>query len=712
MTGETAQVSSASMTTPSRAVFLSYASEDAPAAQRIADALRAAGIDVWLDQSELRGGDAWDRQIRGWIHECQLFIALISAHSEARDEGYFRREWKLAVDRTHDMLDKKAFLLPVAIDATPERGAAVPDKFHEVQWTRLSGGDASPEFVARVKGLLSSEPLATARAPAGADSVSPPIPLTTGRPSPPRPAVAIAVAVLALAALAYLLINKPWISRPPAPAATSSATSAPGAPPAAFNPPPHSIAVLPFVNMSGDKEQEYFSDGLSEELINSLSRINQLQVAARTSAFSFKGKDTDIRTIATRLNVATVLEGSVRRSPHTVRVTAQLINAVSGYHLWSQTYDRDWGDVLKTQSEIANAVAKALLSVPSLSVDEPVTRGSEHLLGGLQNQGDLASKIELGGTRNPAAFDAYLRATRADFGAKNIRDEQAAIASYTEAIRLDPNYALAFAGRSMALVQYSAIRARGPEIGEDFHTAQADAHKAVALAPKLAEGHLALAVILEAVLNFPSASEEYEHALALAPGNVRVLQGYGAFAISMGHLDAGLAAARRAVTLDPLNRWAHWSLSYALKAARHYDEAIVAYKDAAALSPDDPKPAILGLLYYAQADYQNARAECEIATLLPFRQLCLAMTYDKLGRHADAEAMLAKLRAEMGNASACDYAMIYAQWGNTTQALNWLETAMRLRDSGLSTLKVNALLDPLRQEPRFQAIERELRFPD
>src|SRR6516165_7419533 len=167
----------------SGAVFLSYASQDAEAAQKICDALRSAGVDVWFDQSELRGGDAWDRQIRERIHDCRLFIALISAHTEARDEGYFRREWKLAVDRTYDMLDKKAFLLPVAIDATAERGAAVPDKCHEVQWTRLPGGEAPPEFVARIKRLLSPESPTTAGSPAGAASGSAPIPLTTGGPS-------------------------------------------------------------------------------------------------------------------------------------------------------------------------------------------------------------------------------------------------------------------------------------------------------------------------------------------------------------------------------------------------------------------------------------------------------------------------------------------------------------------------------------------------
>jgi hypothetical protein len=146
------------VSTPTGAVFLSYASEDAEAAQRICAALRSAGVEVWFDQSELRGGDAWDRQIRERIHDCRLFIALISAHTEARDEGYFRHEWKLAVERTHHMSDKKPFLVPVVIDDTRERGASVPDKLHEVQWTRLPGGETPPEFVERVRRLVSPEP--------------------------------------------------------------------------------------------------------------------------------------------------------------------------------------------------------------------------------------------------------------------------------------------------------------------------------------------------------------------------------------------------------------------------------------------------------------------------------------------------------------------------------------------------------------------------
>ena len=148
----------------SNAVFVSYASEDAEAAQRICDGLRAAGIEVWFDKSELRGGEAWDRQIRERVHDCRLFVAVISAHTESRDEGYFRREWRLAVERAGDMADKRTFVLPVVIDDTRERGAAVPDKFHDVQWTRLPAGETTTAFVTHVAELSAQAPAATAAA--------------------------------------------------------------------------------------------------------------------------------------------------------------------------------------------------------------------------------------------------------------------------------------------------------------------------------------------------------------------------------------------------------------------------------------------------------------------------------------------------------------------------------------------------------------------
>ena len=324
--------------------------------------------------------------------------------------------------------------------------------------------------------------------------------------------------------------------------------------------------MLPFVNLSGDKEQEYFSDGLTEELLNSLAQINDMQVAARTSAFSFKGTNTDIGTIAHKLNVAAVMEGSVRRSEHTVRVTAQLINAVTGFHLWSKTYDRDLGDVLKLQTEIATAVADAL----------KVT-----LLG------DVAAKIGLGGTHNPAAFDAYLRAAKAFQSRHQDKEIPTAIVAYTEAIRLDPNFALAFSGRSIALTTYAGDEATGAAVREGYEKAESDARQAVALAPGLAEGHLALASVFETgTLDFARAGDEYERALALAPGNAQVLRLSGVFAAYMGHFDTGVAAAHRAVVLDPLDRRSHSALGRALYAARRYREAAAAHAEAISVNPD------------------------------------------------------------------------------------------------------------------------------
>jgi TolB-like protein/DNA-binding winged helix-turn-helix (wHTH) protein/Tfp pilus assembly protein PilF len=462
----------------------------------------------------------------------------------------------------------------------------------------------------------------------------------------------------------------------------------------AFSPPPHSIAVLPFVNISGDKKQDYFSHGLTEELLNSLSHIDGLQVAARASSFSFR-EHPDIADVAHKLNVATVLEGSVRRSGHTLRITAQLNNAVTGFHLWSQTYDRDLSDVLKLQTEIANAVANAL----------KVT-----LLG------DVAAKIELGGTRNPDAFDAYLRASKhAAAVVESAEEWQPALDAYGEAIRLDPGYALAFAGRSLAFTAYGGNAAVGiAAIRASFDKAEADARKALSLAPDLGEAQLALAeVLLIGSLDFVQAMREFDRALTLAPNNARVLADYGRFTVFMGHADEAIAAARRALLLDPLNPVTYRRLGSALYFGRHFADALGAYRDSIALQPDAPGGnAAVGLAYYSLGNLESARSFCEMTPSHWANQECLALVYERLGRHADAEAVLAQMKAADGDDAAYNYAEIYAQWGNATSALQWLDRAVQLRDTGLHGLKVDPLMDPLRKEPRYQAIVRALKFPD
>jgi TolB-like protein/lipoprotein NlpI len=621
--------------TPTGAVFLSYASQDAAAAQRICAELRLAGVEVWFDQSELRGGDAWDQSIRRQIKTCALFIPVVSRHTHDRAEGYFRLEWKLAVDRSHLIMANKAFLLPVVVDDTRDDDENVPDKFRDVHWTRLPAGETPQAFVQRVQRLLSGETSTTTQAGAASGAV----------------------------------------------------------PTAVFAPAPHSVAVLAFVNMSGDKEQEYFSDGLTEELLNSLAEINELRVAARTSAFFFKGKDTDLGTIARNLNVGAILEGSVRRSGNTIRITARLINAVTGFHLWSKIYDRDVGDVLKVQTEIAVAVASAL----------KVT-----LLG------NEAAKIELGGTRNPGAFDAYLRGSKAVNSGEGASSYQSAIAAYTEAIRLDPNYALAFASRSVARSNFAGEFAKETDIRGFYARVQADAREALKLAPELAEGHLALARFLSSSrLDFTGASEAYERAMALAPGNAEVLAESGLFAVYMGRLDAGLAAARHAVALDPLNPRRRAQFGEALFWTRRYQEAVAAFGEVISLEPDFKRAyGFRGVAYYWLGEFQSARSSCETKPDHWSSLWCLALTYEKLGRHVDAEVELKKLQTAFGDASAYQCATIYAQWGNTGKALEWLARAVRLPDPGVGHVKTDPLMDPLREEPRFQAIERSLKFPN
>ena len=672
------------MTEPSHAVFLSYASQDAQAAQKICEALRVAGIEVWFDRSELRGGDAWDQSIRKQIKTCALFLPVISHTTHDRVEGYFRLEWKLGIDRSHLISADRAFLLPVVIDDTRDDDERVPERFRDVQWTRLPGGVTPAAFVERVRrllsGELSQEPTRTASAAARLPAAPP-----TRRPvlaSWRSKAALLATIAVIVAALGYVVVNRLVLSK----------RGVEVAPATAFAPPPHSIAVLPFVNLSGDKEQEYFSDGLTEELLNSLSAINELQVAARTSAFSFKGKDNDIGMIARKLNVGALLEGSVRRSEHTIRITAQLIDAVTGFHLWSKTYDRNLGDVLDLQTEIATAVSEAL----------KVT-----LLG------DVAARIELGGTHNPAAFDSYLRASKAYASRHEAKSVPTAIAAYTQAIDLDPNYALAFAGRSRAFATYATEVAEGAEVRESFIKAEADAKRAIELAPDLAAGHMALARVFQTgTLDFARAREEYERAQVLAPGNATVLSASAGFDAIMGQSGAGIAALRRAVVLDPLSSTPYGALGEALYAARRYGEAATVFSQGINVDPNFKLTyAFRGLALYGLGDLEKARASCESQRDDWLSQVCLAVVYNKLGRRADAEAVLAKLKATQGDDAAYQYAQIYAQWGARPKALEWLDKAMSVRDPGLEFLKADPLFDPLRKEPRFQAIEQELKFP-
>jgi TolB-like protein len=462
---------------------------------------------------------------------------------------------------------------------------------------------------------------------------------------------------------------------------------------AAFAPPAHSVAVLPFTNLSGDPKQEYFSDGMSEELINALVHVEALRVTARTSSFSFKGESVDIGTIARKLNVAAILEGSVRRSGNTVRITAQLINTVSGVHMWSEDYDRDLKNALALQTDIATTVAQQL---------------EARLLG------DEAAKIGAGGTKNPEAYDAYLRGVQQSNFYE--RDVDAALPALDQAIKLDPNYAAAYAMRARLLQDeyiYETNRGSRARLPEQIRLA---AEHAVMLAPQMGAAHLEMArYYLFSKFDFQSAAREYDLALQLSPGSAYLQEQYALFQAQLGHFDSAIAAGRRGVALDPEDAFVHAALSVVLKVARRYDEALKVARDGIALNPSTTVELPESLV--ASHQYDAARELCENPHS-PLgednRHFCLALAYHGLGKldKARTETRLLANRLDTdGGFVRFHLAGVYAQLGDAGASLRTLVIAESMRDPLLGWIKFNWMFDPIRNEPQYQAIVTRMNFP-
>jgi TolB-like protein/Flp pilus assembly protein TadD len=671
------------VTEPSHAVFLSYASQDAQAALRIAGALRAGGIEVWFDQSELRGGDVWDRQIQQQIHDCRLFIPVVSANSERRDEGYFRREWGLAVDRTRDMAENKAFLVPVVIDDTPERGASVPEKFHHVQWSRLPAGQTPAAFVERVQRLLLPESSAAPRtgAPApGLATVAGSRPPTSWRP---KRALPVAVAVVVAAAAGYVAVERLWTSKRAAaqPAVTANAAAA------EFSAPPHSIAVLPFVNMSGDKEQEYFSDGLTEEMINLLGQVPDVRVPARTSSFYFKGRNETIGNIARMLKVRLVLEGSVRKAGKRLRITAQLIRADNGYHVWSHTYDREDTDIFAVQDDIAAAVVSAL----QVSLGGPVP--------------DTGSR----GTRNTEAYNEYLRGTQLD-QRDSLEMLRRAVDAYHRAIELDPNYAAAYAGLAAAEATLGDLTGGT----QGIERAVKDADKAIALAPADATGYTARSLLRTVWLwEWSAAQADIEKALALG-GRTRAVLGRQARLLAvLGRLPEAIAAEKEATDLDPLSSSAWDNLGLYQMSRGDYADAGASLGRELEIEPGSVFGLThLGMLRLLENKAQDALEAFRRIDQEGFRLAGVAMAQHTLGRTHESQQTLTELEARHAQEQAFQIAEVCAWLGEKDQAFDWLERAYRQRDGGVSLIKFEPTLRGLRDEPRFKALLRKLNLPE
>jgi TolB-like protein/Tfp pilus assembly protein PilF len=543
------------------AVFLSYASEDAEAALKICEALRAAGIEVWFDQSELRGGDAWDRKIRREIRECALFIPIISKNTQARTEGYFRLEWHLADQRTHLMGKGRPFLVPVCLDDMCV-DADLPDSFSIVQWSRLPAGATPPAFIERVARLLCPQP-----------------PTLPGH----APSVALSIA-----------------------------------------PAPHpihekSVAVLPFANLSADKENEYFSDGLAEEILNSLCQVEGLRVASRNSSFSFKGRNTELGEIANKLHVAIVLEGSVRRAGNRLRITVQLVDARNGSSLWSERYDRELADIFETQDDIARAVTERL----KLTLDRNPTRS----------------------TNSPEAYELYLKG-RHFWHQRSEPMLHAAIEQFERAIQIDPQYALAHAGLADC---YAILRAFGWLSGQASRApAHAAAAKAMALAPSVWEVNFTQALYIVHLESAWRGAEPYfQKAIDINPRSSLAQVYYGLFLSAAGRPEEAARQAHLACELDPLSPITFGHASSTLCAIGYFDAAERAALHALELQPDF----VLGLVNCGLARCGLGRdteaiEPLERAAVLSRAPVCvgwLGFGYAHGGRDEDAGRLLREL---------------------------------------------------------------------
>jgi TolB-like protein/Tfp pilus assembly protein PilF len=498
--------------------------------------------------------------------------------------------------------------------------------------------------------------------------------------------ITISLLVLAIGLFAFdrfipRRVEPPTASREaqtPAVPSASTPSAASAAPAASEN----SIAVLPFVNMSSDKEQDFFSDGISEELLNLLAQIPQLQVTARTSSFAFKGKETGIPEIARTLHVAHVLEGSVRKSGNSVRITAQLIKAGTDAHLWSQTYDRKLDDIFAIQDEIAADVVKQLR----------VT-----LLG-------AAPKAR---TTNPEAYALYLQAVQ--LGRQNTAEAfKQSDALLHKALAIDPRYAPAWAASAENFYHDVSLGLLSGK--EGYAQAREAAMKAVAIDPDYAPAHARLGLIAMYGDNDPGgAAQHFNHALALDPADPDVLRNSATLLESLGRLDEALALDEAVVRRDPVNVSALYNLGVDQRCVGRLDAAIASLRTVLSLAPGRGQAYYwLGTAMLLKGDAQGALAQIEQETSGPWKMFGLPMAYHALGRKADSDAALAAVIAKYEKDGAYNIAYVYAYRGEADKAFAWLDKAVEYGDPGLSDVVTENLFDNIHNDPRWLPFLRKI----
>ena len=514
---------------PTSAVFLSYASQDAEAAARICEALRAVGVGVWLDQSDLRGGDSWDTQIKKQIHECALFIPVISAHTNARTEGYFRREWNLAARRILDMAQDTAFLVPVVIDETRETDARVPEEFLRAHWTRLPGGETPPAFAQRVRQLLDADSTAVdnTRSLARPGGIR-----ATGSVYDKVRKQPVRFALLAMAAVAAVLAFG-WAFREWA--ARDDPRPSDDLPLASTELPARSVAVLAFENRGGSEGSGTLTEGIPETVLHQLGLLPGLTVIARGSSFAFRDRGEDLRVIGRKLNVRYLLEGSVQAAGNKLRVTSRLVDAQTGVSVWSEQFNPDLQDLFAVQDEIALAVARAM----RLTLDAA---------------NDPATGTRASATKNYDAYFEFLRG-RALLASVRVSDLPAAIDALTAAMRRGPTSASPYVLLARAKVLQAEQEAAG-ELTEKFTKTLANSigllNEAIELDPQSGEAYVERGY-LNLYFDVAEADADLRRGLELAPNLARGYEGLAAVLFqSVARRREALEMLEKARKLDPL----------------------------------------------------------------------------------------------------------------------------------------------------------------
>jgi TolB-like protein/Tfp pilus assembly protein PilF len=631
-------------------VFVSYKAEDRRRVKPLVEALEADGYSVWWDE-QIGGGTAWRHSIEAELNAAKCVIVAWSKRSVG-PEGTFVQDEATRAQQRH-------VYVPVLIDKVH-----LPLGFGETQALPLAGwrGNKSDPHYQAV--------LETVRRITGRKRRALAPPKITQAPVSRRAVIGGgAVAAVAVASVGAWTLFK------------AGAADAAG----------DGIAVLPFENLSGNPAQAYFSDGIAEEIRSALARVAGLKVVGRTSSEAVRNDDA--ATAAKKLGVANILTGSVRQSPSTIRVNAELIDGRSGIDRWSQGYDRSPGDAIKIQTDIAENVAGALSAA--------LGRAAK-------------AAIAIGGTSNAAAQDLYLKA-RAQLKADDSEASlQTALSLLGSAIALDPRFADAYARKAFALADLDGyFTAKGGRFEPGFTQAAAVAQQAISLAPDLATGHMVLAYILLNQLKIGGAAAEFEKGHSVAGGDIDDLLAYAEFLATVGRSDEAVKLATDAQNRDPLNADAYGTVAGIQRSAGRFADAADAYRKALTLAPNlKLNRALLGLVLMQMGKPDEASAELrKLPSDYLFRLVGEALLFARQGNRAASDAALQHLQQTYGDAANYQYAEIFAQRGENERAFAALDRAWDFRDPGLVQLKVDSLFGPIRADPRFTALLSKMNFP-